>query len=145
MVLFVNILERPVPLEGQPTDPGLRKSWGWWKVKKWTVDILNRLYTWFGDLKLQNLRFYVVMCILPAQSAQVFSPPPLLVMIHFTALKGKYDNMIWEMNGAFFITRIHVALDQAQVHVSNGKAPLRCGICSNIRLTKKAQLSHHKE
>ncbi|KAL2459824.1 Importin beta-like SAD2 [Forsythia ovata] len=54
MVLFLNILERPVPLEGQPADPDLRKSWGWWKVKKWTVHILNRLYTRFGDLKLQN-------------------------------------------------------------------------------------------
>ncbi|XP_059632843.1 importin beta-like SAD2 [Cornus florida] len=54
MVLFLNILERPVPLEGQPADPELRKSWGWWKVKKWTVHILNRLYTRFGDLKIQN-------------------------------------------------------------------------------------------
>ncbi|KAK4750955.1 hypothetical protein SAY87_004437 [Trapa incisa] len=54
MLLFLNILERPVPLEGQPADPELRKSWGWWKVKKWTVHILNRLYTRFGDLKLQN-------------------------------------------------------------------------------------------
>ncbi|XP_050214915.1 importin beta-like SAD2 isoform X2 [Mercurialis annua] len=54
MVLFLNVLERPVPMEGQPVDPELRKSWGWWKVKKWTVHILNRLYTRFGDLKLQN-------------------------------------------------------------------------------------------
>ncbi|KAJ8774330.1 hypothetical protein K2173_011579 [Erythroxylum novogranatense] len=54
MILFLNVLERPVPFEGQPMDPDLRKSWGWWKVKKWTVHILNRLYTRFGDLKLQN-------------------------------------------------------------------------------------------
>ncbi|WCJ41499.1 Importin beta-like SAD2 [Euphorbia peplus] len=54
MVLFLNVLERPVPTEGQPADPELRKSWGWWKVKKWTVHILNRLFTRFGDLKLQN-------------------------------------------------------------------------------------------
>ncbi|XP_057960269.1 importin beta-like SAD2 [Malania oleifera] len=54
MVLFLNILERPVPVEGQPVDPELRKSWGWWKVKKWTVHILNRLYTRFGDMKIQN-------------------------------------------------------------------------------------------
>ncbi|KAK4489123.1 hypothetical protein RD792_004917 [Penstemon davidsonii] len=54
MLLFLNILERPVPLEGEPVDPEQRKSWGWWKVKKWTVHILNRLYTRFGDLKLQN-------------------------------------------------------------------------------------------
>nr|GLL41506.1 importin beta-like SAD2 [Ipomoea trifida] len=54
MVLFLSMLERPVPLEGQPADPELRKSWGWWKVKKWTVHILYRLYTRFGDLKLQK-------------------------------------------------------------------------------------------
>ncbi|KAK8556290.1 hypothetical protein V6N13_064338 [Hibiscus sabdariffa] len=54
MMLFLNVLERPVPVEGQPVDPELRKSWGWWKVKKWTVHILNRLYTRFGDLKLRN-------------------------------------------------------------------------------------------
>uniref|UniRef100_A0A1D1XYP0 Putative importin-7 n=1 Tax=Anthurium amnicola TaxID=1678845 RepID=A0A1D1XYP0_9ARAE len=54
MVLFLNILERGVPAEGQPSDPELRKSWGWWKVKKWTVHILNRLYTRFGDTKLQK-------------------------------------------------------------------------------------------
>ncbi|KAE8712327.1 Importin beta-like SAD2 [Hibiscus syriacus] len=54
MMLFLNVLERSVPLEGQPMDPELRKSWGWWKVKKWIVHILNRLYTRFGDLKLRN-------------------------------------------------------------------------------------------
>ncbi|TYH81910.1 hypothetical protein ES332_D02G018700v1 [Gossypium tomentosum] len=54
MMLFLNVLERSVPLEGQPLEPELRKSWGWWKVKKWTVHILNRLYTRFGDLKLRN-------------------------------------------------------------------------------------------
>ncbi|MCL7040799.1 hypothetical protein MKW94_018897 [Papaver nudicaule] len=54
MVLFLTILERPVPSEGQPIDPDQRKVWGWWKVKKWTVHILNRLYTRFGDLKLQK-------------------------------------------------------------------------------------------
>jgi hypothetical protein len=45
MILFINLLERPVPVEGQPIDPDIRKSWGWWKVKKWTIHILNRLYT----------------------------------------------------------------------------------------------------
>lgn len=48
MILFLNVLERPVPSEGEPVDPDLRKSWGWWKVKKWTVHILNRLYTRYG-------------------------------------------------------------------------------------------------
>uniref|UniRef100_A0A0D9VFY5 Importin N-terminal domain-containing protein n=1 Tax=Leersia perrieri TaxID=77586 RepID=A0A0D9VFY5_9ORYZ len=54
MSLFINLLERPVPVEGQPLDSDVRKSWGWWKVKKWTIHILNRLYTRFGDMKLQK-------------------------------------------------------------------------------------------
>ncbi|KAK7310225.1 hypothetical protein RJT34_07609 [Clitoria ternatea] len=54
MMLFLNVLERPVPLEGQPADPELQSSWGWWKVKKWTVHILNRVYSRFGDTRMQN-------------------------------------------------------------------------------------------
>ncbi|CAL5032954.1 unnamed protein product [Urochloa decumbens] len=54
MVLFLNLLERPVPVEGQPSDPDARKAWGWWKVKKWIAHILNRLYTRFADLKIQK-------------------------------------------------------------------------------------------
>ncbi|KAJ1696994.1 hypothetical protein LUZ63_005506 [Rhynchospora breviuscula] len=54
MVLFLTMLERQVPREGQPTEPDERKSWGWWKVKKWTIHILNRLYTRFGDVKIQK-------------------------------------------------------------------------------------------
>ncbi|KAJ4814853.1 Importin beta-like SAD2 [Rhynchospora pubera] len=54
MVLFLTLLERRVPPEGQPTEPDERKSWGWWKVKKWTIHILNRLYTRFGDVKIQK-------------------------------------------------------------------------------------------
>ncbi|KAJ4755971.1 Importin beta-like SAD2 [Rhynchospora pubera] len=54
MVLFLTMLERRVPPEGQPTEPDERKSWGWWKVKKWTIHILNRLYTRFGDVKIQK-------------------------------------------------------------------------------------------
>ncbi|KAL5212551.1 hypothetical protein ABZP36_023398 [Zizania latifolia] len=54
MSLFINLLERPVPVDGQPLDAEIRKSWGWWKVKKWTIHILNRLYTRFGDMKLQK-------------------------------------------------------------------------------------------
>lgn len=51
MACFHNLLERPVPQEGQPVDLEQRKSWGWWKVKKWTVHIMNRLFNRFGDPK----------------------------------------------------------------------------------------------
>ncbi|CAM6037581.1 unnamed protein product [Sphagnum compactum] len=54
MACFHNLLERPVPTVGQPTDPELRKAWGWWKVKKWTLHILNRLYNRFGDPKMSK-------------------------------------------------------------------------------------------
>lgn len=63
MALFLNLLERPVPLEGQPTDPELRKAWGWWKVKKWTIHILNRLYT-RSDAWLLNVMLNIVHLML---------------------------------------------------------------------------------
>lgn len=57
MVLFLSVSERPVPVEGQPMDPELRKSWGWWKVKKWTVHILNRLYSrYVSEVNMLNKR-----------------------------------------------------------------------------------------
>ncbi|XP_062097326.1 importin beta-like SAD2 isoform X4 [Humulus lupulus] len=55
MVLFLNVLESPVLVDGQPVDPDLRKTWGWWKVKKWTVHILNRLFTSISKLSMYNL------------------------------------------------------------------------------------------
>lgn len=61
MILFLNLLERPVPVEGQPLDPDARKSWGWWKVKKWIIHILNRLYTRSVSSKLFVI---LVICIL---------------------------------------------------------------------------------
>lgn len=54
MSCFHRMLERPVPLEGQPIDPDQRKVWGWWKVKKWTIQIMNRLYNRFGDPKMSK-------------------------------------------------------------------------------------------
>ncbi|KAM0916061.1 hypothetical protein ACQ4PT_010415 [Festuca glaucescens] len=54
ILLFLNLLERPVPLEGQPSDADARKAWGWWKVKKWITHILNRLYSRFADMKVHK-------------------------------------------------------------------------------------------
>lgn len=59
MALFLNLLERPVPLEGQPSDPHLRQSWDWWKVKKWTIHILNRLSTKW-DIWLLNFEAWIL-------------------------------------------------------------------------------------
>ncbi|KAG9148191.1 hypothetical protein Leryth_014126 [Lithospermum erythrorhizon] len=50
MVLFLNILERPVPLEGQPTDLDHRKNERMVEVKEWTLRILNHLYTCFLNM-----------------------------------------------------------------------------------------------
>lgn len=37
--------------EGQPEDLTERKSWPWWKVQKWLLNILHRLYSRYGDPK----------------------------------------------------------------------------------------------
>ncbi|KAH7428022.1 hypothetical protein KP509_10G071600 [Ceratopteris richardii] len=54
MSCFHRILEMAVPSDGQPVDPDQRKVWGWWKVKKWTIQIINRLYNRFGDPKMSR-------------------------------------------------------------------------------------------
>lgn len=52
MVCFFTLLDRPVPGEGQSDDPELRKAYPWWKVRKWVLSIVNRLYNRFGDPKI---------------------------------------------------------------------------------------------
>ncbi|CAI5517143.1 unnamed protein product, partial [Closterium sp. Naga37s-1] len=51
MECFHALLERPVPAEGQPSDPEQRKQWAWWKVKKWLLHIINRMFHRFGNPK----------------------------------------------------------------------------------------------
>ena len=49
MACFFALLERPVPAEGQPEDPEVRKNWAWWKLRKWILTIVNRLFTRWGS------------------------------------------------------------------------------------------------
>ena len=49
MACFFALLERAVPVEGQPEDPELRKNWAWWKLRKWILTIVNRLFTRWGS------------------------------------------------------------------------------------------------
>ena len=37
--------------EGQPDDFELRKAWPWWKVKKWTLHVVHRLFKRYGDAR----------------------------------------------------------------------------------------------
>lgn len=37
--------------EGQPADPSERRNWPWWKVEKWVMSILNRLYSRYGEAR----------------------------------------------------------------------------------------------
>ena len=40
--------------EGQPADLQDRKSWPWWKAKKWMLHISHRLFQRYGDPKLTD-------------------------------------------------------------------------------------------
>lgn len=53
--VLAKALKKPLPeastgLEprGQPTDVDARNAWPWWKVKKWTVQIMSRLFSRYG-------------------------------------------------------------------------------------------------
>ena len=38
--------------EGQPEDLELRKGWPWWKLKKWVLHVINRMFSRFGNSKV---------------------------------------------------------------------------------------------
>lgn len=53
--ILTRSLKKPLPeastgLEphGQPTDVAARNAWPWWKVKKWSVQIMSRLFSRYG-------------------------------------------------------------------------------------------------
>ncbi len=43
-----SLATRPVPKEGQPADESERSTFVWWKVKKWTLKIMARVYSRYG-------------------------------------------------------------------------------------------------
>ncbi|KAI8603528.1 armadillo-type protein [Dissophora ornata] len=47
--LFIQMVEKPVPTEGLPTDPEELEKHPWWKAKRWAYQCLNRLYTRYGN------------------------------------------------------------------------------------------------
>jgi len=47
--LFVQMVEKPVPMEGLPTDLEELEKHPWWKAKRWAYQCLNRLYTRYGN------------------------------------------------------------------------------------------------
>lgn len=47
--LFLQMIEKPVPTEGLPTDLEELAKHPWWKAKRWAYQCLNRLYTRYGN------------------------------------------------------------------------------------------------
>jgi len=51
MTCMLQLLQRPVNPQGQPTDPEERKEYPWWKCKKWAATIFTRMLQRWGDPK----------------------------------------------------------------------------------------------
>ncbi|TMW66813.1 hypothetical protein Poli38472_014125 [Pythium oligandrum] len=56
--LFRAVIAKPLPEAhegaepaGQPTDEEERENWPWWKIKKWSLQIICRFYTRYGNPK----------------------------------------------------------------------------------------------
>ncbi|KAG0369812.1 hypothetical protein BGZ54_008807, partial [Gamsiella multidivaricata] len=47
--LFIQMVEKPVPTEGLPTDLEELEKHPWWKAKRWAYQCLNRIYTRYGN------------------------------------------------------------------------------------------------
>ncbi|KAG9323012.1 hypothetical protein KVV02_008080 [Mortierella alpina] len=47
--LFIQMIEKPVPTDGLPTDLEELEKHPWWKAKRWAYQCLNRLYVRYGN------------------------------------------------------------------------------------------------
>ncbi|KAI9266554.1 armadillo-type protein [Phascolomyces articulosus] len=47
--LFLQLIDKKIPLEALPSDVEEREKYPWWKTKKWAYHCLNRLFTKYGN------------------------------------------------------------------------------------------------
>ena len=47
--LFIQMVEKPVPTDGQSGDREELEKGPWWKAKRWAYQCLNRIYTRYGN------------------------------------------------------------------------------------------------
>jgi hypothetical protein len=47
---FAQLLQKPLPEEGQPSDPELRRKDPWWQVKKWVARVITHFIQRYGTL-----------------------------------------------------------------------------------------------
>ncbi|KAI8376325.1 armadillo-type protein [Radiomyces spectabilis] len=47
--LFLQLVDKRIPMEALPADPEEREKYPWWKTKKWAYHCLNRLFTKYGN------------------------------------------------------------------------------------------------
>ncbi|KAG2225799.1 hypothetical protein INT45_007043 [Circinella minor] len=47
--MFLQLINKKIPLEALPADPEEREKYCWWKTKKWAYHCLNRLFTKYGN------------------------------------------------------------------------------------------------
>lgn len=47
--MFLQLVDKKIPLEAMPADPEEREKYPWWKTKKWAYHCLNRLFTKYGN------------------------------------------------------------------------------------------------
>ncbi|KAI7886446.1 ARM repeat-containing protein [Lichtheimia hyalospora FSU 10163] len=47
--MFLQLVDKKIPLEALPSDPEEREKYPWWKTKKWAYHCLNRLFSKYGN------------------------------------------------------------------------------------------------
>lgn len=47
--IFLQLVDKKIPLEAMPADPEEREKYPWWKTKKWAYHCLNRLFSKYGN------------------------------------------------------------------------------------------------
>ena len=85
--ILARALKKPLPEDstgleprGQPVDVDARNAWPWWKVKKWAVQIMSRLFSRYGipsyadedDPESKTFAFYFSRTVAPQFLGPVF-------------------------------------------------------------------------
>ncbi|KAI9492090.1 armadillo-type protein [Zychaea mexicana] len=47
--MFLQLIDKKIPMEALPSDPEEREKYPWWKTKKWAYHCLNRLFSKYGN------------------------------------------------------------------------------------------------
>lgn len=117
--ILTRALQKPLPDDRQPSDPEARQAWPWWKVKKWAVQIMSRLFSRYGipsyadDQEAKDFALYFSQTVAPQFLGPVCETLNLRPTGHFCTdrvvhLCLTYVDLAVEMSSTYRLLKPHL-------------------------------------